>query len=66
MSDDAMKLAVFLARYADLVTEGALRWQIFNRGENGLEKCGAIIKGKNGRWYVSPSLYRQWLAGGAP
>jgi hypothetical protein len=65
MNDDAMKVTVFVQRYPDLVTEGALRWQIFNRAENGIEKCGAIIKGKNNRWYISPSKYRAWLAGGA-
>ena len=65
MNEDAMRLPTFLARYADLATEGGLRWQIFNRDANGIEKCGAITKGRDGKWYVSPSKYREWLAGGA-
>jgi hypothetical protein len=64
MNEDAIKLPVFISRYADLATEGGLRWQIFNRHENGIEKAGAIIKGRDGRWYVSPSRYREWLCGG--
>lgn len=63
MNEDAMKLPVFLQRYADLATEGGLRWQIFHRDQNGIEKSGAIIKGRDGRWYISPSKYRAWLAG---
>jgi hypothetical protein len=65
MNEDSMKLPVFLARYSDLVTEGSLRWQIFHRETNGIEKAGAIVKGRDGRWYVSPSKYRAWLAGAA-
>jgi hypothetical protein len=60
-----MKLPVFLTRYPDIVSQGALRWQIFNRETNGIERAGAVTKGKNNRWYVSPSKYRAWLAGGA-
>ena len=62
--DDLVRLATFLQRYPDLVSEGAIRWQIFNRHENTLEASGAVVKGKNGRWLVSPSRYREWLAGG--
>ena len=63
MPEDLIKLSVFLRRYPDLASEGSVRWAIFNRADNGLEASGAIAKGQNGRWFVSPSRYREWLAG---
>lgn len=66
MNEDAILLSVFLLRYPDVAgSEASVRWAIFNRDANGLAKSKAITKGRNGRWYVSPSLYREWLAGGA-
>lgn len=65
MSDTLMRLPVFLQRYPDLITEGSLRWAIFNRGENGIEKAGAVVKGPNGRWLVNVEKFREWLTGGA-
>lgn len=63
MPEDLIRLSVFLKRYPDLVSEGSVRWAIFNRDKNGLAESGAIVKGQNDRWFISPSLFREWLAG---
>jgi len=31
-------------KYPDVITEGGLRWQIFNEDNNGLTEAGAIIR----------------------
>jgi len=31
-------------KYPDVLTEGGLRWQIFNEESNGLKEAGAIIR----------------------
>jgi hypothetical protein len=61
--EDLMKLSNFLTRYPDLASNGGVRWHIFNRRSNGIERAGAVVKGVNGRWLVSPSRYRDWLTG---
>lgn len=60
---DLIKLSAFLRRYPDLVSEGSLRWAIFNRKENGIEKCGAVLKAPTGRWFVNVERFREWIAG---
>lgn len=62
--EDLMKLTTFITRYPDLASEGSIRWAVFHREKNALEKSGAITKGRDGRWYISPSRYREWLAQG--
>ncbi len=63
--NDLIKLPVFLKRYPDLVSEGSLRWAIFNRHENGIERVGAVVKAPTGRWLVNIERFREWIAGGA-
>lgn len=63
MTDDHIRLQAFIKRYPDLVSEGSVRWAIFNRDTNGLTESGAIIKARNQRWLISPSKFREWLAG---
>ena len=31
-------------KYPDVITEGGLRWQIFNEEKNGLKEAGAIVR----------------------
>lgn len=33
-----------VARNPDVLSEGAVRWQIFNAKQNGLEDAGAIVR----------------------
>lgn len=53
-----------VAQFSDenpAITQSALRWQIFNAKENGLEASGAIVR--NGRRiYIETELYTKWLA----
>ena len=42
--DDLMKPRAFAKRYPDLITEGGLRWMIFNAANNGLLEHGAVIR----------------------
>ena len=65
MNDELIRLPVFLTRYPDLMTEGSLRWAIFHRADNGIEKAGAVVKAPTGRWLVNVPKMRAWLAGGA-
>ena len=41
---------------------GGIRWQIFNRHTNGLEKSGAIVR-NGARVYLDREKYLAWLAG---
>jgi len=58
--DDILELDKFVGRYPDLVTESRLRWLIFNRRTNGIEKSGAVFK-RYGRWHAVVPRYRDWL-----
>ena len=45
------------------LTEGGVRWQIFNKNSNGLSESGAIIK--NGRRVlIEFPAYLKWLRNG--
>lgn len=43
------------------LTEAALRWDLFNRGTNGLADSGAIIR-RGRRILIDPERYLDWLA----
>ncbi len=58
--DDIMALTVFTERYPDIATKKQIRWQIYQRQQNGLAESGAISK-KGGKWYVVIPKYRTWL-----
>jgi hypothetical protein len=63
--EDIMPLDAFLTseRTQHLASESSLRWQIFKRRENGLERAGAIVK-RGGRWYVVVPRYIQFILKG--
>lgn len=58
--DDIQSINAFLKRYPDIADEARLRWWLFNRRTNGLEKSSAVIK-RAGRWYVLVPRFKSWL-----
>jgi hypothetical protein len=60
--EDIMPLDAFLTseRTNHLATESRIRWQIYKRKENGIDRSGAIVK-RGGRWYVVVPRYLQFL-----
>ncbi|MEW8000949.1 MAG: hypothetical protein AB2795_20595 [Candidatus Thiodiazotropha endolucinida] len=51
-----------LADSQPALTLGGIRWDIFNRNNNGLAESGALVKRGN-RWWVIPDKYLSWLLG---
>ncbi len=59
---ELLTVAKFCNKY-DFISEGGLRYQIFNRKNNGLEKSEAIIKlGK--KIIINVPKYFDWVLGG--
>ena len=58
--DEIQSLDAFCNRYPDIANEARLRWWIFHRQANGLQKSGAIVK-KAGRWYVVVPRLKDWI-----
>ena len=51
-----------IAESIPALTEGAIRWQLFNRENNGLSQSGAIVR--NGRRiFIDLPMYIAWLKG---
>ena len=61
--DDVAELPKFVERYPDLVNESRLRWWIYTREENGIERAGAALK-RGGRWFIVVPKLRDWLLRG--
>ena len=49
--DDIQTFDAFCKRYPDITNEARLRWWIYHRASNGLEKSGAIVK--RAGWAIS-------------
>ena len=47
-------------KYPDVITEGGLRWEIFNKDKNGLSKSGAILK-RGRKILIDRDRYFDWL-----
>ena len=47
-------------RYPDVITEGGLRWEIFNKDKNGLSESGAILK-RGRKILIDTDRYFDWL-----
>jgi hypothetical protein len=45
------------------LTEASIRWDLFNRNENGLAASGAVIN-RGRRILIDPELYDAWLRTG--
>ena len=63
MDDSICSLAHFIAEYGHIATENQVRWWIFNRESNEIERCGAIVK-KGRRWYVNLPKLHTWILEG--
>ena len=51
-----------LAYEQPALSEGGIRWSIFNRKTNGLEESGALVR-RGSRVFVDRERYLSWLAG---
>ena len=49
-----------LAEQQPGLTEGGIRWDLFNRDKNGLVKAGAILR-RGRKILIDPALYMEWL-----
>jgi hypothetical protein len=58
--DDIHAFDAFCKRYPDIANEARLRWWIFHRKSNGIEKSGAVVK-RAGRWYVVVPRMKNWI-----
>jgi hypothetical protein len=47
-------------KYPDVITEGGLRWEIFNKEKNGLKESGAILK-RGRKILIDTDRYFEWL-----
>ena len=59
--EDLLSVKEFARRYRNICTsEDALRWQLRERGVNGMVQTYAVIK-RGGRLYLNPPGYLRWL-----
>jgi len=49
------------AQQQPALTEGGIRWDLFNSKRNGLAKSGAIIR-RGRRVLIDPDRYLEWLS----
>lgn len=49
-------------KHPDVITEGGLRWEIFQQEANGLKQSGAIIK-RGRKILIDADRYFNWLYG---
>lgn len=61
--EDLAPVGVFCRRYPEVITEGGLRWAIFNEEHNGLAESGAIIR-RGRRILIDIPKFRNWLVSG--
>lgn len=47
-------------KHRDVITEGGLRWEIFNEKNNGLAESGAIIR-RGRKVMIDTDRYFKWL-----
>jgi len=47
-------------KYPNVITEGGLRWEIFNKDSNGLKESGAILK-RGRKILIDTDRYFDWL-----
>ena len=52
-------------KYPDVITEGGLRWEIFNSEENGLKKSGAILR-RGRKILIDADKYFAWIVQQSP
>jgi hypothetical protein len=49
-----------MAQQQPALSEGGIRWDLFNRDHNGLAKSGAIFR-RGRRILLDPEIYLKWL-----
>ncbi len=49
-------------KHPNVITDGGLRWEIFNEDKNGLKEAGAIIR-RGRKIYIDVDRYFSWLYG---
>ncbi len=47
-------------KHPDVITEGGLRWEIFNEEKNGLKESGAILR-RGRKILIDADRYFRWL-----
>jgi len=47
-------------KYPDVLTEGGIRWELFNADENGLTRSGAIIR-RGRKILIDTDRYFEWI-----
>jgi len=50
-----------VAKHPGVIREGGLRWEIFNKDNNGLAESKAVIK-HGGKILIDADLYFDWLS----
>jgi len=50
-----------VAKHPGVIREGGLRWEIFNKDNNGLAESKAVIK-HGGKILIDADLYLDWLS----
>ena len=57
-----LKYTAFLDKHRDKgITDGSLRWQIFNAENNGLADSGALIRQGNRIWLDEDKFFSSYL-----
>ena len=56
-------VAKFVDRHKDFITEGSIRFPIFNEKENGLEESGAIVR-LGRKVLINEPKYFGWIESG--
>ena len=60
MNPNLATVRTLAQKYPDVITEGGLRWEIFNEGSNGLKESGAIIR-RGRKVLIDTDRYFEWL-----
>ena len=60
MQPNLQTVRTLAQKYPDVITEGGLRWEIFNKDQNGLKESGAILK-RGRKILIDADRYFKWL-----
>ena len=61
--DDIEALPHFVENHPNVASENQIRWWIYQREQNGIERFGAVVK-KGRRWFVNLPKLREWILAG--
>lgn len=60
MNPNLATVRTLAQKYPDVITEGGLRWEIFNEEINGLKESGAILR-RGRKVLIDTDRYFGWL-----